>query len=204
METYHQVWERDEGICQRCKIPLLDEVDHYQLAEEELSKIKEIPIYKWKNECWACHKETDMVSYYLLFLYNFSIGNIDKLDKILAEKYPFVKKGYSKMQRRDVIANWCIHCGILQGNFYVPEQLMERFNEGIEEELIDIKIPNTLTGFDIPIEEEREEFVSMEKNENVGHVHHKDCNRENNSLDNLVLLCRKCHYKTHTELRKKG
>tara|TARA_Y100000310_G_C20369190_1_gene662723 strand:- start:224 stop:712 length:489 start_codon:yes stop_codon:yes gene_type:complete len=28
-------------------------------------------------------------------------------------------------------------------------------------------------------------------------VHHKDCNRENNDLENLQILCRNCHYLEH-------
>lgn len=32
-------------------------------------------------------------------------------------------------------------------------------------------------------------------------VHHKDRNRENNSLDNLVLLCRPCHQRRHATAR---
>jgi len=29
------------------------------------------------------------------------------------------------------------------------------------------------------------------------HIHHKDKNRKNNSLDNLIVLCRSCHSKQH-------
>lgn len=28
-------------------------------------------------------------------------------------------------------------------------------------------------------------------------IHHKDCNKKNNELDNLVILCRGCHNKIH-------
>jgi len=33
-------------------------------------------------------------------------------------------------------------------------------------------------------------------------VHHIDCNHDNMTLDNLVLLCVRCHFKLHNELRK--
>lgn len=32
--------------------------------------------------------------------------------------------------------------------------------------------------------------------------HHKDGHRENNKLDNFVVLCRTCHIKAHKELYK--
>lgn len=35
-------------------------------------------------------------------------------------------------------------------------------------------------------------------------IHHKDGNRENNSLDNLQCLCKKCHQKHHIKRDKKG
>jgi len=197
-----QVWARDKGICQRCKVALLDEYNYYEEAVEELAETKEMPIYRWKHECWSCHKETDMVSYDVVFLFDHSIGDINKLDKILMEKYPFVKERYSKMQHRMVIANMCIHCGIMQGNFFVTDQLLEKYNKVGNETLIDMKIPNILTPEDIPVEKS-DEFVMLEKNDNVGHIHHIDCNCENNDLTNLILLCRTCHFKTHAELRKK-
>ena len=35
-------------------------------------------------------------------------------------------------------------------------------------------------------------------------IHHKDGNRENNSLENLQCLCKKCHQKHHVKRDKKG
>lgn len=34
-------------------------------------------------------------------------------------------------------------------------------------------------------------------------VHHKDDNNKNNELNNLIILCRKCHDELHTPLNKK-
>ena len=31
------------------------------------------------------------------------------------------------------------------------------------------------------------------------HIHHKDCNTKNNSLDNLMALCNRCHQLVHWE-----
>ena len=35
-------------------------------------------------------------------------------------------------------------------------------------------------------------------------IHHKDHNRENNSIENLQCLCKKCHQKHHIKRNKKG
>lgn len=35
------------------------------------------------------------------------------------------------------------------------------------------------------------------------HVHHKDKNRLNNKLENLLILCRKCHLKLHNRIERK-
>lgn len=32
---------------------------------------------------------------------------------------------------------------------------------------------------------------------NILHIHHKDRNRQNNSFDNLELICPNCHYEKH-------
>lgn len=35
-------------------------------------------------------------------------------------------------------------------------------------------------------------------------VHHIDCNKHNDNLDNLITLCRSCHSKYHNQRRKNG
>jgi len=41
---------------------------------------------------------------------------------IVQEKYPFYKNTYSKTENRSYIANNCINCGILQGDFFLYEE----------------------------------------------------------------------------------
>jgi hypothetical protein len=198
-----KIWKRDNGVCQQCKVALTKEIDYYEEALEELGKITEIPIYKWKHECWKCGKENDIVSYNFIFMYNHSIGDIEEIDRELMKIYPFVKEVYSYTQKRMVIGNTCIHCGAYQGNFFVIEEMLEQFNEHGEEDLIDKNIPNMINFDNIPVERE-DNFVVEEKITSFGHVHHKDRNTKNNNLENLILLCRICHIKTHNELRKAG
>lgn len=197
-----QIWERDGGICQHCQIVLINRVDYYEEALEELGEITEIPIYKWKNECWKCQKETDVVSYDFVFLNNHSIGDIKEIDEELMKIYPFVKEKYSYTQKRKVIANTCIHCGALQGNFFIAEDLLFKFNEEGPENLIDRTIPNIISVDNLPIERS-DDYVFKERNTKFGHVHHMDCNPKNNDPKNLILLCRDCHTNTHVEIREK-
>jgi hypothetical protein len=199
------VWERDKGICQKCGKKLTETINEMEDAIDELNKMVEIPIYKWKHDCWKCKKETDMVSYDFVFLYNHSIGDIKKLDEILLRKYSFVKNIYSKTQRKMVIANTCIHCGSLQGNFFVGKELMDMQYVEDMDKSIDMNILNKLQFEDFPNYED-DEFIhqrKITKGKNIlANIHHKDCNRDNNNPDNLVLLCRDCHFKTHSELKK--
>lgn len=205
-ELRNLIWERDKGICQKCGKKLTETINEMEDTIDEFKKIVEIPIYKWKHYCWKCNKETDMVSYDIAFLYNHSIGDINKLDEILLQKYSFVKHIYSHTRKEMVIANTCIHCGRLQGNFFVTEELLNMQYDENMDKLIDMNIPNTLQTEDFPKYEDDEYVYEREitKGKNIlGNIHHKDCNRDNNNPDNLVLLCRDCHVKTHSELRKK-
>jgi len=193
-----KVWERDKGICQECykKVYEINLFDPIKEIEVELVKIKEIKTYKWKRKCWKCHKEIPRVTYHLSLGNGYSIGDIEKLDTILMEKYSFVKKTYSYARGEQVIANTCLHCGALQGNFYViHEDFIFLCNEDIEN-LIDTVIPNNLTIEDLGIHDRQLEYeLEYEVIHSWGHIHHKDGNRHNNDLSNLMLLCDKCHAK---------
>lgn len=39
--------------------------------------------------------------------------------------------------------------------------------------------------------------MCKEKDKRVLIIHHKDCNRKNNVISNLIWLCRNCHYLVH-------
>lgn len=195
------IWLRDRGICQNCKREVFEIVDPYESVLEELSTLKEIPIFKWSKKCWKCQKVTPIVSYNFVAGYNFHLGDIEKLDKILMEKYSFVNQAFSKTMGSKVVANTCIHCGSLQGNWFVMEDLIEITTEGKDmEKSIDLILPNILTVEDLSIE--KEGLRPYKKRLSIGHVHHKDGNREHNDPDNLILLCRGCHVRIHSRPRK--
>lgn len=143
-----------------------------------------------------------MVTYDFCLGYNYHLGDFEMLDKILLERYPFVKKVFSKTMEQEVIANVCIHCGMLQGNFFIKDDLIELWHAKVDmTKLIDMTIPNELTLEDLPFDEEELEPYKVRLS-SFGHVHHIDRNRDNDELSNLVLLCRDCHVKVHIDLRE--
>ncbi len=201
----NEVWERDHESCQECNKNLykIETIEPFKEISEELYARKELFIYKWETDCWKCKKKTTKVSYFLDRPFSYHIGDIEKLDKILMEKYPFVKKVFSKTRGEEVIANTCIHCGRLQGNWFITEEIiLDLVNEGLEN-YVDIKIPITLTPEDLDISEEDPHYKERVDIERFGHVHHIDGDRSNNKLENLILLCPSCHKKADIERKKK-
>lgn len=128
--------------------------DPYKEIVEELRAQKDIPIYKWNQACWKCRKETSVVSYDFNAGYSFSIGDILKLDETLMLNYPFVKKVFSKTMEKEVIANTCIHCGALQGNWYVRDSLIDIMSpENVNlDKLTDRRLHNNLEFEDLSID----------------------------------------------------
>ncbi|MCK4483016.1 HNH endonuclease [Candidatus Bathyarchaeota archaeon] len=187
----YDIWTRDEGVCQNCKRKLSR--DPYEEIIKELSNLKEIPIFKWSKKCWKCQKETPIVSYDFTVGFSFHLGDVEKLDQILMQKYPFVKRTFSKTRREEVIANTCVHCGSLQGNWFIMEDLINMaYNRDMK--LIDLVLSNNLTAEDLHINREdcKPTMTSL------GHIHHKDGNPRNNDPSNLILFCRDYHAKIHS------
>ena len=189
------IWERDKGKCQGCGKELTMKINPYDDILSQFLDLKEIKIFKWERPCWKCDNTTSIVTYDLEVGYDFHIGSITKLDKLLMERYPSVKNVFSKTMEENTIANVCVKCGMLQGNWFIMEELLEMKNDGVDfEKLVDAVIPNT---FDFKDFYGDEEFETYEERLSSGHIHHKDRNRDNNEPGNLILLCRDCHFKNH-------
>lgn len=195
-ELRNQIWLRDQRVCQNCGREVFETIDPQKNLKATLSTLKEIPIFKWFKECWKCQKETPIVTYDLTLGYNFHLGDIEKLDKIVMEKYPFVKRTFSKTRGTQVIANTCVHCGSLQGNWFILEDIIDMVYSQDMNELIDIVLPNNLTVEDLPFSVN--ELKPFKEKTSFGHIHHKDGNPKNNNPDNLILLCRNCHLRLHS------
>ena len=191
-ELRSKIWARDKGVCQNCRKRLYEIVDPYEEAAKKLSDIKEIPIHKWSKKCWKCQEETPIVSYFLTVDSSYNIGDIEKLDKVLMQRYPFVKKIFSKTMGKEVIANTCIHCGSLQGNWFVMEDLFDIVYSVNLSDFFELPLPNNLTPEDLT-GGRREDWRPYKRKLSIGHIHHRDGNKKNNDPDNLILLCRDCH-----------
>ena len=204
-EIRGNVWERDNASCQRCskKLYKIETSEPFKEISEELHDLKEIKIYKWERECWKCNKKTPRVSYYFDAGFTFHIGEIDKIDIILMENYPFVKKINSKTMEQEVIANSCVYCGSLQGNWFIGEEIVsDIIYQGLDK-FLDKILPNNLTLEDLVLDEEDPMFQPYPEIITFGHVHHVDGDRSNNWLVNLLLLCPSCHRRADIERKKK-
>jgi len=204
-EIKGKVWERDNASCQRCskKLFRIETIEPFKEISEELQDLKETKIFKWEKECWNCKKKTPRVSYYFDAGFSWHIGGIEKIDIILMENYPFVKKIYSKTMEQEVIANTCVYCGSLQGNWFIGEEIVvDIMYQGLDK-FLDKILPNNLTLEDLALDEENPMFQPYPEIKTFGHVHHVDGDRSNNQLENLLLLCPSCHRRSDIERKKK-
>ena len=104
---------------------------------------------------------------------------------------------------QEVIANSCVYCGSLQGNWFIAEEIvLDIIYQGLDI-FLDKTLPNSLTLEDLALDEENPMFQSYPEIKTFGHVHHIDGDRTNNRLDNLVLLCPSCHKRADIERKKK-
>lgn len=191
------IWKKDRYTCQNCKTQMYSVEDAKKSATDVLKRISEVEVYKWLRKCWYCQKHTPIVSYWLeIGCSIYSIGDIEKLDEVLLEKYPFVLKIYSKTARQKTIANICKHCEKLQGNWFINEEIQKMHCEDVDfDKIIDQRIPCSLLLEDLPDGGDFGEITT--RFFDLGEIHHKDKNPKNNNPENLVLLCKKCHKKIH-------
>lgn len=193
-EIRRTIWKRDKGICQDCRLKLYEEIN---ITEELIDAVNlslcNVDILKYEKICWKCNKLTTIVTYDEILDGNIHIGDVEKIDKILEEKYPSVKKTFSKAQEKEVIANTCIHCGSIQGNFFIGEDLMDVPKLGC---IVDSTIETNLKPEDFGLDE-KNPYIEEEEIGGLAEVHHIDKNRENNNLNNLILLCKNCHLERH-------
>lgn len=97
-------------------------------------------------------------------------------------------KRWKDPQYRKIMSEVCKgeKCYLWRGGSYEPYS--EDFNEELKEQIRDRD--NRICQFcGVP------ECECIEKL----HIHHIDCNKKNNNLDNLISLCRSCHAKTQLE-----
>lgn len=118
-----------------------------------------IEVLKYMKKCWKCSKDTPIVTYDIVGDYNYNIGDQQKLDLQLLEKYPFVQKRFSKTMGMEVICNVCQHCDQIQGNFFVRDDIIDMAYITDEERnaLIDSYIDDNLRDEDMYPETKKSE-----------------------------------------------
>ncbi|MHA2127901.1 MAG: leucine-rich repeat domain-containing protein [Promethearchaeota archaeon] len=119
--------------------------------QEDLSTIKEFDIYKWNSGCGRCDSSVMVASYYFYHLHFQSIGDVPKLDSILAEKYPCIEEKYDKTQGRDIIHIICPNCGLIMNTNTIGREIRRRLIPKGLDKIRDDTIPNTLTVKDLKL-----------------------------------------------------
>ncbi len=81
-------------------------------------------------ECWKCHEAMQVID----LSYRDGHGELwvedDAIGLKLQAKYPFYKKGYTRMSGTEYYANHCPHCGALQGDWFVMNWILSQRVEG--------------------------------------------------------------------------
>ena len=137
-------------------------MEYADTFEKNISEIERFRIYKWKDICWKCGKAITKVSYFIMlsgvFRSGFLIGSIEQLDKILQEKYKFVKRVYKYSIGKRIITNICLHCYSLQGQEFFWDKIRQK---NLSADKIDFYIPNKLKNKDLPISPNRRKLMEQ-------------------------------------------
>ena len=115
----------------------------------------------------------------------------DDLGRRIQEHFPAFYKDYSYTVGEAYWANHCPSCGALQGSYWITETTFDR---DPDDSLVIAPWRPRKT-------EERE--VARETIE-WGNFHHVDQNPSNNDLDNIRLLCVRCHVDRHKPSRSRS
>ena len=160
----------------KSKLRAIQENKCSQCGNKLYNLSQSIPIRRWKQTCWKCGNETEVVSYKIEKggISNSVIGSHKELDEILKTEYSFVKEVYSKTMQELTIGNICQNCGIFQGNGFIEHDLVW-----------DAGLYSYDNSFD--------KFFPIERVLSIGYIVYKDSNEENKALNNLKLICYDCY-----------
>ena len=152
-----------------------------------------IDIYRWMGKCWRCGASTPLV------YPESEILDVQdpRILSYLTERFPWVKKTFSKTLGSYVYGNTCVECGAYQGWWFVMEEWIElkTYEKIFPIETIEVEAT----------QEEEEYFEAWEDLEIcplcgrkvlrlVGHHVSYD-------PEDIIYICNSCHAKIH---RNKG
>ena len=93
---------------------------------QEAPHTLDMEIWVWDLPCQNCHQNTPVVyPVGAFFGYMLEFNFLSNLPLLLAEHYPFFKKGAAKGKEGEEYHNTCIHCGEPQPDWCVMESYME-------------------------------------------------------------------------------
>ncbi len=132
--------------------------------------------------CWKCHRPCTAVQIEFGDQEIDIWPNDDEIGRAVSQMFPTFFWDYSRTVQGHYWANHCLRCGALQGGFPVSEYgkpgrivLLPGFRRRVQEAYTDTRTTQW------------------------GHFHHRDGNPANNALDNIALLCVRCHDSRHRE-----
>ncbi len=114
-------------------------------TQSDISKIKEINIYKWSWQCYRCYDRIPVVSYYFFHGHFHGIGDVPKLDEMLKNQYLFVKEVFNKKTRQNIVINHCSNCEIQVDNQHLMRNFVKKIVPDGVEGYVDTSFGNTLT-----------------------------------------------------------
>ena len=83
-----------------------------------------------KRECFKCKKITPVVYTASPYQTHDRVREPHEASaQVLANRFKFWKKGMNKTQGKEVYANHCIHCGLIQGNGFVSHIIQEALDD---------------------------------------------------------------------------
>jgi len=113
--------------------------------EKEAPRSLDIEVWVWNIPCHNCQKETPVVyPVGSFFGYMLEFNFLSNLPLLLAERFPFFKKGAPKGKDGEEFRNTCTHCGEPQPDWRVMESYLELVNTpGLVQEKARLVVPLT-------------------------------------------------------------
>ncbi len=214
-EKRDELFERSNGKCESCGQIIAEKIINRKKDLPKREKIIKVKLNK-NYTCYKCNKPTPVICLKddgdscIAYLNSKNIGTM------LNKKYHFFREGYSKTVENTYYANHCIHCGALQGGWYVNMEPMDELNaDSCSGEEGPTKMPSTLEEADEilhydgePLWDEEDDNDTFRYDDyNLDKImkeywapkRHKILNNDgdetNNNLQNLRVLCLKCYKK---------
>lgn len=112
----------------------------FEEAVLQILKQEGVNLYGWQHECYRCHKQTPVYTYFInkqlkpymeygIELGNLGLDTIPSIDRYLTKKYDSINRNFSKTRNCYTVSNNCIHCHALVGNFYIVDDPHDIFDD---------------------------------------------------------------------------